>query len=235
MGRWAKINSALEGWSILIEVYSIWTNAISFIAARCTGHPYQRQEAHLRRLPGDICTLAKNTRNNGTVFAGCMNHGPIPEGPAVCHEASNRLICACSTKDRCNDPTSSLDDFKKLDKKFTHEGVIVPQQGEGGGGEAAGESEGAHSSELVKREIEMETASDTVTKAGATDTEASGASEAASEAGAEAGATEQATTTTTAKKGFDIKNIFGKSAFNSMPLTITVVFSTTIIACVLHF
>nr|CDJ94245.1 Protein T05C1.1 [Haemonchus contortus] len=229
---------------LLLVALGIPINAKKLTCVVCQFSSKGNSQCH-GECEGDICTLAKNTRDNGIIVADCMNRGPIPEGPAVCHESFGEIICACSTKDRCNDPTSSLDGFKKLDKEFTHEGVIVPQRGGGGGGGkaagSAGESEGAHSSEL-KRQVEteqIETASDTVAKAGATDTEASGASEAGAETnsdeGAEVGATDQATTTTTAKKGFDIKNIFGKSAFDSMPLTMTVVFSTTIIACVLHF
>ncbi|XGW07608.1 hypothetical protein V3C99_010625, partial [Haemonchus contortus] len=71
-----------------------------------------------------------------------------------------RIICACSTKDRCNDPASSLSDFKNLIRSLRKdEGVIVRQHsGGGGGGDAkgsAGGSESAHSSELMKRQVKM--------------------------------------------------------------------------------
>ncbi|XGW10697.1 hypothetical protein V3C99_012307 [Haemonchus contortus] len=76
---------------------------------------------------GDICTLVKDPDNNNrTTLADCLNMGPVKEGPAVCHKNYGYIICACSTKDRCNDPTSSLSDFKKLDKEFRHEIYIIP-------------------------------------------------------------------------------------------------------------
>nr|CDJ91610.1 unnamed protein product [Haemonchus contortus] len=94
---------------------------------------------------------AKDADTNRTVIADCINNrGPIKEGPAVCHKNYGHIICACTTKDRCNDPTSSLSDFKKLDKEFALEIDILPTDREGGGGDetgSAGGSEGALSSE----------------------------------------------------------------------------------------
>nr|CDJ88068.1 Protein T05C1.1 [Haemonchus contortus] len=63
---------------------------------------------------GDICTLAKHAKTNHTTIAGCKHDRVVEEGPAVCHENYGHIICACSTKDRCNDPASSLSDFKNL-------------------------------------------------------------------------------------------------------------------------
>ncbi|XGW07606.1 hypothetical protein V3C99_010625 [Haemonchus contortus] len=58
---------------------------------------------------------AKDVKTNRTTIADCLNNkGPIKEGPAVCHKNYGHIICACSTKDRCNDPASSLSDFKNL-------------------------------------------------------------------------------------------------------------------------
>uniref|UniRef100_A0A7I4Y7E2 Activin_recp domain-containing protein n=1 Tax=Haemonchus contortus TaxID=6289 RepID=A0A7I4Y7E2_HAECO len=99
---------------------------------------------------GDICTLAKHAKTNHTTIAGCKHDRVVEEGPAVCHENYGHIICACSTKDRCNDPASSLSDFKKLDKEFALEIDILPMDSEGGGGDAkgsAGGSESAHSSD----------------------------------------------------------------------------------------
>ncbi|XGW07609.1 hypothetical protein V3C99_010625, partial [Haemonchus contortus] len=128
-------NNSYRKLSSVVHIFRI--NASSFIAARCPGHPYHAKKLTCflcdyhspegdvkceKECKGDICTLAKDVKTNRTTIADCLNNkGPIKEGPAVCHKNYGHILCACSTKDRCNDPTSSLSDFKKLDKEFALE------------------------------------------------------------------------------------------------------------------
>ncbi|VDO66696.1 unnamed protein product [Heligmosomoides polygyrus] len=86
---------------------------------------------------GDVCHIVVNRFFNGTIIAGCINlheGDEFKEGPAVCHRAEYRTSCACTTKDKCNDPTSPIANFKFSDKPILEGYQLTPMVGGGGSG-----------------------------------------------------------------------------------------------------
>ncbi|KAK6044093.1 putative acyl-CoA thioesterase II, partial [Cooperia oncophora] len=88
---------------------------------------------------GDVCMIVVNKYFNGTIIAGCINlHGDdkFHEGPAACYREEHRTLCACTTKDRCNDPTSPIANFKFVDAPILSGYQFTPLVGGPSGGGA---------------------------------------------------------------------------------------------------
>ncbi|XGW07709.1 hypothetical protein V3C99_010680 [Haemonchus contortus] len=84
---------------------------------------------------GDVCIIVVNKYFNGTIIADCIrlhDGDNFEEGPAACYREDHRTSCACTTKDRCNDPTSPISDFTFTEKPILKGYQFTPMVGGGG-------------------------------------------------------------------------------------------------------
>ncbi|CAI4224146.1 unnamed protein product [Auanema sp. JU1783] len=79
---------------------------------------------------GDLCYIIVNKHFNGTVIAGCLNfkgNETSSNNTAVCNRGPERTMCACTTSDKCNDPTAPIAEFDFVQETILDGYQVMPQ------------------------------------------------------------------------------------------------------------